>query len=109
MNAFEFVESGKRSAWIEDMGINAYLRRSFRILKREVGIEQAIDVASVELVRGPFRTGAFSRFLVEVEIAASRAGLPVFVENVMHDWLYAALLRRGYMPSVHDGCVYKRT
>lgn len=94
MNLKQFIASDLRNAWIKERYINAYVRKSYRLLGESV--TPCLDLANIEVLDGKRSKGVFTRFRECFELAALECGRWVYVECVQSKRLAEHLLKMGY-------------
>lgn len=115
----DWIVSGVQNKWIITPYWSLYVRRGKHRLVLEEGIVRTLDIGSVCVNEKYWRRGIFKRLLKRVEQVAAELHLPVYVECISNDHLYAYLLRQGYQQAYHvmtpdgvglaDRCLFKRT
>lgn len=95
MTLEEFLASPVRNTWIEEPGINVYVRRSI----------ERFDVANIIIAPELRRQGVFKVWLAKVErLAPAKC---VLIENVHNEVLMPFLERMGYVPHHWPHCWVK--
>jgi hypothetical protein len=92
MNLHEFLSSNKRNAWIEEPGLEIYVRRTIRFLgSRKVEI---LDIANVSAEKPG--QGYFTEFLSHAEVITNSLGISIYIENIMDERFEHFFIKRGY-------------
>ena len=95
MNLSEFLADEKlRNAWIDELNMKVYVRRSMRMIGDEV--YKCLDIGSVEVDEDKTGKGIFTKFLARFEQEAKKIGRVIFIESILNPRLYQYLLKNGY-------------
>ena len=97
MNLDQFlVDKNVRNIWIQEPHLDAYVRKSFRLLDASTTATPCLDIGSIEVDEDKQGRGIFTAFLKRFEQAAKKANRAVYVESILNDRLLTFLLSRGY-------------
>lgn len=91
----EFIDSPKRTSWVEDEFISIYLRKGFHVV---TGAQvSTLDIANVTATVSGNRT--FTRLLegIEAQVMSSTTLSGVYIENVQTDQFAQFFNTRGYI------------
>ncbi len=98
MNLDQFVEDKNvRNAWIQETDLDAYVRKSLRMLDSKSQVSTpCLDIGSVEVDEPNRGKGIFTAFLEQFEQAAKKVNRTVYVESILNSRLKVFLLAKGY-------------
>lgn len=88
----EFLKSRSRNAWIDYGPLSIYVRKGIHSIGKEY--KDTFDLANMHISDDrKKRQGTFTKFLEMVE---ENVDVPVYVENILNEWMIDFLIERGY-------------
>jgi len=112
MTLNQFIEDANvRNTWIQEADLDAYVRKSFRLLDASSSARPCLDIGSIEVDEPNRGKGIFTAFLERFEQVAKKANRAVYIESILNPRLKTFLLSKGYqlLPNTSDlsPCVFK--
>jgi len=94
MTLQKMLTAHRRVAWVEEMGVRAYLRVTRRMI--DGGVAETIDLANVAVPVKNRGHGILTAYLEYLESESTRLNRTLFVENVFETRFRNFFLKRGY-------------
>lgn len=96
------IDAGRGNQWLDYEKMAVYVRVGKRMIHGE--LKTCVQIANVAAPPKFQGKGIFTRLLQEIK---ETTDLPIYVEQILNQRFFDALLRRGFVPPRHyDGEIY---